>query len=159
MDDQQCHLFIQSLPVCRLQVAIDVVEGIRYLHSLGLVHRDIKLKNVLVRILIAIHFQLFRNSVTTDLSCGSLKIYVDNSAILSPPISRVANYTFMYIHTIIYLKSVSLSVSRRSQTAGRNSCSIVSGNISNCSHRLTVYILSRVRVSVRPSFFIREKHD
>ena len=35
-------------PIYRLQVAIDVVEGIRYLHSLGLVHRDIKLKNVLV---------------------------------------------------------------------------------------------------------------
>ncbi len=34
----------------RLQVALDVVEGIRYLHSLGLVHRDIKLKNVLVRL-------------------------------------------------------------------------------------------------------------
>lgn len=34
----------------RLQVALDVVEGIRYLHSLGLVHRDIKLKNVLVSI-------------------------------------------------------------------------------------------------------------
>lgn len=32
----------------RLQIALDVVEGIRYLHSLGLVHRDIKLKNVLV---------------------------------------------------------------------------------------------------------------
>lgn len=32
----------------RILISIDVVEGIRYLHSLGLVHRDIKLKNVLV---------------------------------------------------------------------------------------------------------------
>ncbi|PAA88650.1 hypothetical protein BOX15_Mlig027899g1 [Macrostomum lignano] len=32
----------------RLQVACDVVEGIRFLHSQGLVHRDIKLKNVLL---------------------------------------------------------------------------------------------------------------
>lgn len=36
-----------SWPV-RLRVAIDVVKGVRYLHSQGLVHRDIKLKNVLV---------------------------------------------------------------------------------------------------------------
>ena len=32
----------------RLQVALDVIQGIRYLHSQGLIHRDIKLKNVLV---------------------------------------------------------------------------------------------------------------
>ncbi|KAL4226711.1 hypothetical protein ACF0H5_014691 [Mactra antiquata] len=34
--------------VGRLLVSIDVVEGIRFLHSQGLVHRDIKLKNVLL---------------------------------------------------------------------------------------------------------------
>nr|CAG4642599.1 EOG090X085R [Evadne anonyx] len=32
----------------RLRVSIDVVEGIRFLHAQGLVHRDIKLKNVLL---------------------------------------------------------------------------------------------------------------
>ncbi|XP_041050837.1 dual serine/threonine and tyrosine protein kinase isoform X3 [Carcharodon carcharias] len=32
----------------RLQIALDVVEGIRFLHCQGLVHRDIKLKNVLL---------------------------------------------------------------------------------------------------------------
>ncbi|XP_045525459.1 dual serine/threonine and tyrosine protein kinase-like [Pieris brassicae] len=32
----------------RMRVSCDIVEGIRHLHSLGLVHRDIKLKNVLL---------------------------------------------------------------------------------------------------------------
>ena len=42
----------------------------------------------------------------------------------------------------------------------RNSCSIVSGDVSNCSYRLTVgtYILSSVRVSIRPRFFLYAKN-
>ncbi|XP_045507276.1 dual serine/threonine and tyrosine protein kinase-like [Colias croceus] len=32
----------------RMRIACDVVDGLRYLHSLGLVHRDVKLKNVVV---------------------------------------------------------------------------------------------------------------
>uniref|UniRef100_A0A8C7KPG7 Dual serine/threonine and tyrosine protein kinase n=1 Tax=Oncorhynchus kisutch TaxID=8019 RepID=A0A8C7KPG7_ONCKI len=32
----------------RLRIALDVVEGIRFLHGQGLLHRDIKLKNVLL---------------------------------------------------------------------------------------------------------------
>ncbi|KAL5474914.1 hypothetical protein EMCRGX_G026941 [Ephydatia muelleri] len=32
----------------RMQIALDVMEGIRFLHSQGLLHRDIKLKNVLL---------------------------------------------------------------------------------------------------------------
>ncbi|CAB3383224.1 Hypothetical predicted protein [Cloeon dipterum] len=34
--------------LARLQVAVDVAEGVRFLHAQGLVHRDIKLKNVLL---------------------------------------------------------------------------------------------------------------
>ena len=41
--------------------------------------------------------------------------------------------TETYIYTIILLKSVC----QRSQSAGRNSCLIISGNVSNCSYRLT----------------------
>ena len=41
------------------------------------------------------------------------------------------------IYSILF--SLRLSACRRSQTAGRNSCSIVTGDVSNCSYRLTVH--------------------
>ena len=47
------------------------------------------------------------------------------------------------IYTIILIKSVW----RRSQTAGRNYCTIVSGDVSNCSYRLTVHHLTSSRLS------------
>ena len=43
---------------------------------------------------------------------------------------RSTSFLFFIIYTIICLKSVCLSVWRRSQTAGRNSCSIASGDVS-----------------------------
>ena len=47
------------------------------------------------------------------------------------------------ICTIILLKSVC----RCSQTAGRNSCSIVLGDVSNCSYRLTVHPVTSSHLS------------
>jgi len=46
--DLYCGLRAGMPWLARLQVAVDVAEGVRFLHAQGLVHRDIKLKNVLV---------------------------------------------------------------------------------------------------------------
>ena len=49
----------------------------------------------------------------------------------------------VHIYTIILLKSVC----RRSQTAGRNYCSIVSGDVANGSYRLKVHPVTSSRLS------------
>ena len=72
-------------------------------------------------------------------------------------LSTTGNFTFT-AENLYYNSPFSLSVCRRSQTAGRNYCSIISGDVSNFNRIVWQYILSRVRVSVWPSnFFIREK--
>ena len=57
------------------------------------------------------------------------------------------------IYTIILLKSVR----RCSQTAGRNSCSIVSGNVSNCSYRLKVYPITSSHLNSAWHYFYTRK--
>ena len=62
----------------------------------------------------------------------------------------------MHICTISILN---LSNCRCSQTAGRNSCSIVSGDFSNCSYRLMVLPLTSSHLSSAPaSNFLEAKN-
>ena len=63
------------------------------------------------------------------------------------------------IYTIIFLLSLSvcLSVCQRSQTAGRNSCSIVSGDVSNWSYCLTVHFVTSSRLSSAKQLFYMRK--
>ena len=58
------------------------------------------------------------------------------------------------IYTIILVNYVCVS---QLATAGRNSCSIVSVDVSNCSYRLTVDTLTSSRLSSVKQFFICEK--
>ena len=61
------------------------------------------------------------------------------------------------LDSLLYLYYNLLSVCQRSQTAGRNSCSIVSGNVSNCSHRLTVHPVTSSRLNSAYHFFYTRK--
>ena len=66
-----------------------------------------------------------------DLNQCQLKA-ADGQCDVSRDLNRIKSNLFIHhIYTIILHKSVCLSVCRRSQTAGHNSCSIVSGDVSN----------------------------
>ena len=52
-------------------------------------------------------------------------------------------------HLPTYYVTLLKSDCRCSQTAGRNSCSIVSGDISNCSYRLTVHPDNANKITVK----------
>ena len=54
---------------------------------------------------------------------------------------------FYTVDNGIYTNFPLKSVCRRSQTAGRNSCSIVSGDVSNCSYSLKVHPVTSSRLS------------
>ena len=62
--------------------------------------------------------------------------------------------TYTHTHKAVYCNSP--YVCRCSQNAGRNSCSIVSGNVSNCSYRLTVYPVTSLRLNSAYHFFLCE---
>ena len=51
-----------------------------------------------------------------------------------------------------------MSVCRRSQTEGRNSCSIVSGNVSNCSYSLKAHPFTSSRLSSAYQCFYTREH-
>ena len=67
--------------VTLMQIARDVVEGIRFLHGQGLLHRDIKLKNVMV----------------SNLS-ACIRVYIDSLMLVICVI--LGNYYFMLANNL-----------------------------------------------------------
>ena len=60
----------------RLQISLDVVQGIRFLHNHGLIHRDIKLKNVLL--------DRFNRAKITDLGFCKSEVMISGSIVGTP---------------------------------------------------------------------------
>ncbi|OTF73247.1 dual specificity protein kinase-like protein [Euroglyphus maynei] len=60
----------------RLQIALDVVHGLRFLHNHGLIHRDIKLKNVLL--------DKYNRAKITDLGFCKSEVMISGSIVGTP---------------------------------------------------------------------------